>query len=174
VRKKRAAGEIKRSGEVGCHEGEAGGRVGEAILKTAKYRAKGWRKRLGEAAESAFLAKAIQMGFGVSKPWGDSDRYDFVVDAGGRLWRVQVKSAYRSTKEGGYTVHAFGNENRDPYTAADVDVLVAYLVPEDAWYVVPISAFNRIKSMKLFPASRRRRSKHEVYREAWAAFMGQG
>jgi DNA-directed RNA polymerase specialized sigma24 family protein len=36
---------------------------------------------------------------------------------------VQVKSAYRSTKEGGYTVHAFGNENRDPYTAADVDVL---------------------------------------------------
>jgi hypothetical protein len=36
------------------------------------------------------------------------------------------------------------------------------------------AAFKRIKSMKLFPASRRRRSKHEVYREAWAAFMGQG
>lgn len=173
MRKKRTAGESKGDEEVGCHQGEAGGRVGEAILKTARYGDKGWRKRLGEAAESAFLAKAIQMGFGVSKPWGDSDRYDFVVDAGGRLWRVQVKSAYRSTKEGGYTVHAFGNENRDPYTAADVDVLVAYLVPEDAWYVVPIAAFNRIKSMKLFPASRRRRSKHEVYREAWAAFTGQ-
>ena len=109
MRKKRTAGESKGDEEVGCHQGEAGGRVREAILKTVKYGAKGWRKRLGEAAESAFLAKAIQMGFGVSKPWGDSDRYDFVVDAGGRLWRVQVKSAYRSTKEGGYTVHAFGN-----------------------------------------------------------------
>ena len=174
MRRKRTAGEVEANGEAGRYQGEGSGRIAEAILKTARYGAKGWRKRLGEAAESAFLAKAIQMGFGVSKPWGDSDRYDFVVDAGGRLWRVQVKSAYRSTKEGGYTVHAFGNENRDPYTAADVDVLVAYLVPEDAWYVVPIAAFKRIKSMKLFPASRRRRSKHEVYREAWAAFMGQG
>jgi hypothetical protein len=31
--------------------------------------------------------------------------------------------------------------------------------------------FRKIKSMKLFPASRRRMSKFEVYREAWE-FMG--
>jgi len=54
----------------------------------------------------------------------------------------------------------------------DIDVLVAYIVPEDLWYVLPVSVFRRIKSMKLFPASRRRRSKFEVYREAWELLGG--
>jgi hypothetical protein len=30
------------------------------------------RKRLGEAVEAAFLAKATMLGFPVLKPWGDS------------------------------------------------------------------------------------------------------
>jgi hypothetical protein len=51
-------------------------------------------KRRGELGEAAFLAKAASMGIGVAKPWGDSDRYDFIIDAGGRLLRVQIKSAH--------------------------------------------------------------------------------
>jgi hypothetical protein len=130
-----------------------------SVRNTRKYR--------GEVAESVFLTKAISMGFAVMKPWGDSERYDFVLDAGGELWRVQVKSAYRATKDGGYTIHAHGNESKHPYTKDEVDVVVAYIVPEDAWYVIPIEAFKEIKSMKLFPSSKRRRSRHEKYREAW-------
>src|SRR5947208_8797147 len=54
------------------------------------------RKRRGEAAEAAFLAKASGLGFGVAKPWGDSERYDFLLDSGhGDFWRVQVKSTQR-------------------------------------------------------------------------------
>src|SRR5436305_4792400 len=54
------------------------------------------RKRRGEAAEAAFLAKASGLGFGVAKPWGDSERYDFLLDSGhGHFWRVQVKSTQR-------------------------------------------------------------------------------
>src|SRR5947209_17003098 len=52
-------------------------------------------KRLGEATEAAFLAKACTLDFAVSKPWGDSRRYDFVVEFGGTFWRVQVKTARR-------------------------------------------------------------------------------
>ena len=54
------------------------------------------RKALGEAAEAAFLAKATSLGFGVAKTWGDSERYDFILDSGKKLWRVQVKSTGRS------------------------------------------------------------------------------
>ena len=39
-------------------------------------------KARGEAAEAAFLAKAAGLGFGVARPWGDSERYDFIVDSG--------------------------------------------------------------------------------------------
>jgi hypothetical protein len=96
------------------------------------------------------------------------------VDSGKRLWRVQVKSAYRADEYGGYTFHAHGNENKKVYSLKDIDVLVAYVVPEDLWYVVPVSVFRKIKSMKLFPASRRRMSKFEVYREAWELLGGTG
>src|SRR2546429_4503199 len=55
-------------------------------------------KRRGEIAEAKFLAKASELGFGVAKPWGDSDAYDFIVQTGGRLWKVQVKSAHVAWK----------------------------------------------------------------------------
>ncbi len=41
-----------------------------------------------------FMFKAAGLGFGVAKPCGDSERYDFILDSGKRLWRVQVKSTY--------------------------------------------------------------------------------
>ena len=37
-------------------------------------------KRRGEIAEAAFLQKAASLGFSVSKPWGESDRYDFILE----------------------------------------------------------------------------------------------
>jgi hypothetical protein len=48
-------------------------------------------KRIGELAEAAFVVKAAGLGFAVSKPWGDSERYDFILDSGNRTWRVQIK-----------------------------------------------------------------------------------
>ena len=48
-------------------------------------------KRTGELSEAAFLLKAETLGFHLAKPWGDSERYDFILDAHPRLWRVQLK-----------------------------------------------------------------------------------
>jgi hypothetical protein len=49
-------------------------------------------KLRGEWAELRFMARAAEQGFQVSKPWGETARYDFVVEAAGRFVRVQVKS----------------------------------------------------------------------------------
>ena len=38
-------------------------------------------KRRGELAELVFLLIATRLGFGVSKPYGDSERYDFILDS---------------------------------------------------------------------------------------------
>ena len=38
------------------------------------------RKRRGEAAQAAFLARATSLNSGVLIPWGDSERYDSVVE----------------------------------------------------------------------------------------------
>src|SRR5437588_12516409 len=62
------------------------------VLTGAAEREKGWRlkrnpKRAGEISEAAFVLRAHSLGFLVAKPWGDSEKYDFVLDAGSRWWR---------------------------------------------------------------------------------------
>jgi hypothetical protein len=124
------------------------------------------RKQRGEMAEAAFLARAAALGLLVSKPWGESSRYDLIVDNGRRLLRVQVKSSHRAGKDGAYTFHAYGHAMR-PYDASEIDLLAAYVVPADAWYLFPVEEFRKYKAMSLFPGSRRRLSKLEKFRENW-------
>jgi hypothetical protein len=124
------------------------------------------RKRRGEAAEAAFLARATHLGFTVCLPWGDSERYDSVVDMGQRFLRVQVKSA-TAYGESRYRVKTAGASGV-PYTTAEIDFFVAYIVPEDIWYIIPIAAIGRRKGVRFYPNSRRpSRAQFEKYREAW-------
>src|SRR6266545_6704869 len=56
-------------------------------------------KKRGEWVEMQFMARAAAHGFTVSKPWGDSARYDFAIEHNGVFHRVQVKStSYQSAK----------------------------------------------------------------------------
>ncbi len=129
-------------------------------------------KRLGEMAEAVFLAKASGMGFGVAKPWGDSEPYDFILAVRGRLLKVQVKAAFTAGQGGCYSFCTHDHALR-PYSAKDFDALVAYVAPENAWYVLPMRLVRRLRALKLFPASRRKRSKFERYREAWWVLRGE-
>jgi Pyruvate/2-oxoacid:ferredoxin oxidoreductase delta subunit len=119
-------------------------------------------KALGEAAEAAFLAKVTSLGFGVAKTWGDSERYDFILDSGQMLWRVQVKSCrhFRSY----YKVATRGATAA--YTAQEIDFIVIFIVPENLWYVIPISLAASRDKMYISP-NRTLHSKYEKYREAW-------
>ena len=158
-----------------------GGELGAAAVITLfaeaeeirNHRVKGLTgKQLGEIGEAEFLAKASGMGFVVSKPWGDSNRYDFIVDSEGGLCRVQVKSAHKAGEHGSYSVRAHGH-SYEAYGESEIDALVAYVVPLDVWYLFPVRVFRRLKTLKLFPGSRRKRSKFEKWREAWGILRGE-
>ena len=124
------------------------------------------RKRRGEASEAAFLARATSLGFSVCVPWGDSERYDSVVDHGHGFLRVQVKSATRYA-ETRYRVKTTG-ASAVPYTPAEIDFFVAYIVPEDVWYIIPIQAIGCRQGVRFYPHTRRQsRAQFEKYREAW-------
>ena len=124
-------------------------------------------KRRGELAELAFMHKAASLGLGVAKPWGDSERYDFILDSGERLWRVQVRSTeYQSHR--GYAVHTYVYIRRQmiALTAADIDAIIAYIVPLDLWYVVPIE-FAPCNNLWFYPHGSKKGSRFEEFREAW-------
>jgi hypothetical protein len=126
------------------------------------------RKRLGELAELAFMSKAASLGFGVAKPYGDSERFDFILSRDGRLWRVQVKST-RTAKRGVYEISAHGCWGaHDIYTKDEIDLIVAYVVPLDVCYIIPIEATRGRKRLCLHPdVPRKACYKYEKYREAW-------
>ena len=92
----------------------------------------------GELAEIRFLLEAASRGFIVAKPWGDSLPFDFLVGRGGRYLRVQVKSTSRRLGVSRYNVHCDRPAGKRPYTARQIDLLVAYVVPEDRWFVIPV------------------------------------
>ena len=122
-------------------------------------------KRRGEIAELAFLLKAVSLGFGVAKPWGDSDRFDFILHCEGRLWRVQVKSAWCGPP---YQIKGAGYGNR-PYTAAELDFVAAYIIPKDLWYILPLAALGSRKILNINPHMPT--SPFNDYRDAWGLFQ---
>jgi hypothetical protein len=93
------------------------------------------------------------------------------VDAEGKLFRVQVKAAFREGPDGGYGLRAC-RSSKQCYTKKEIDVLAGYAAPENAWYLLPVRVIKKVKFLTLFPASKMRRSKFEKWREAWSVVRG--
>ena len=125
-------------------------------------------KAQGEAAESVFLCRAVSLGLTVSKPWGESAKYDFIVDNGSRLVRVQVRSVSTPYENAFRISTASGNHAKIPYTRKDIDLLAGYVEPHDAWYLIPVEALAPVATIWVFPHRTSRRShRFERFREAW-------
>ena len=116
------------------------------------------------------MANAARLGLKVARPHGDSSRYDVIVQGGGRLYRVQVKSTLFNRK-GCYECLCFWSRvtktrEAKQYSEADIDLVAAYVVPEDAWFLIPASEI-RGKTLYLPPRNRADRSKYGRFLEAW-------
>jgi hypothetical protein len=124
-------------------------------------------KLQGEFAEMLFWIKCAALNFILSKPWGDSSRYDFIVDFRGRLSRVQVKST--SSFDGRSYIACIASRPRsggkEYYTPKQVDFIAICVVPMDAWYIIPITELGRVDQVSLSPHVQH--SKYERFREAW-------
>ena len=55
-------------------------------------------KATGDATESMAIHELVCRGYLVSVPFGDNSKYDLVVDDEGTLYRVQCKTAWRTTR----------------------------------------------------------------------------
>jgi hypothetical protein len=129
-------------------------------------------KAKGDLAELAFLHKAASLGFGVAKPYGDKEHYDFILDSGERFWRVQVRSTSCrvSGNRSGYmfsTSHSSRRHRAKTYKAREIDIFVAYIVPLDIWYIIPVNQIWSRHSLGLHPSGCRGGGHFEVFREAW-------
>ena len=126
-------------------------------------------KRSGDIAEIAFLQKATSQGLRVSKPYGDSDRYDFIIDNGTHRLRIQVKSAGRQIGKDNYQIHSGRSLNRGEvaYRKSEIDFIAFYISPEDSWYIVPLKALDGRLNVTLYSANDPKNGAYGKYCEAW-------
>jgi hypothetical protein len=125
-------------------------------------------KRTGERSEAAFLHKASALGFGIARPWGDSERYDFILDNGRQLLRIQTK-ATNSLRAKAYETRATYSvgKGRAVYTRRDIDFIVAHIIPLDLWYIIPVEICTPRPMLRFYPHRQARKMRLEKYREAW-------
>jgi PD-(D/E)XK endonuclease len=125
-------------------------------------------KVTGERSEAAFLHQATHREFGIAKPWGDSRRYDFILDNGSLLHRVQVKCT-ESIRARAYETRATytTGKGRAVYTKKDIDFIAAHVVPLDIWYIIPVEICTPAPMLRFYPHRKAKKMRLEPYREAW-------
>ena len=129
------------------------------------------RKTKGDFAEMVFMAKATTLGLTLCKPYGENHRYDFLVDVHlRRVLRVQIKSSWTRRYGGVYQFKLSGSGR--PYRPGEVHYIVVYVVPVDAWYVIPARVVRGRDVGVVFPDTPNSRGQFEKYRDAWHLILG--
>jgi PD-(D/E)XK endonuclease len=132
-------------------------------------------KHKGGMAEMEFMWEAGRRRFGVARPFVDNERYDVIVDAPRRLWRVQVKASGAAHHQG-FAVRASWRSSQGamPYTAEQIDFLAVVIESRRTrgrriWYLIPVRALGGRLTINLYPFGCRKggEERFEKYREAW-------
>jgi PD-(D/E)XK endonuclease len=130
-------------------------------------------KQRGEWVELQFMAQAAQRRFAISKPWGDTQAYDVGIEHGTNFLRVQVKSTTSRVGAGYRCMFKPNYKKKLDYSLKEIDLFAAYVIPEDAWYLIPavlLLGERRRAMAMLCPIVRPRKKacyRYECYRETW-------
>jgi len=97
---------------------------------------------------------------------------------GNRTWAelsaVQVKSTSYRRGDGYYCELTPNHEKKQDYTLEQIDLFAAYVIPVNAWYLIPASRVlgeRRIGCVMLSPVvppTKKKSYCYEGYREAWS------
>ncbi len=117
------------------------------------------------------MARAAKEGLRMAKPWGDSSRYDVVVETGGHFVRVQVKSTANRQPNGGYVCGVHPSPGGELYKPGDFDFLAAYLVLEDIWFIIPGRLIVNPKRNSITLYADGLANDWTPYKEAWGLLL---
>jgi hypothetical protein len=119
--------------------------------------------------ELVFAVRAMELGLLLARPWGESSGYDFMVDLGARIVRVQVTSTIFKESAEGYSCTL--KDSKGPYKKNTFDFVAAYVIPEDVWFILPEKKIRGMWSVGLYP--KLETAKYREYQEAWHLLGGE-
>ena len=132
-------------------------------------------KKLGDIAESIFITRCLMNNISISTPFGDNEKFDFITEHCGNIKRVQVKCTDTriNTGLGFYKVcGSRGNNSKYKYKSEDIDVLAAFIFPEQVWYIIPITE-NIGATLRLMPNIDKSKGKYEKFKNKFILLKGE-
>ena len=104
----------------------------------------------GMKCELECALKFIEAGFIVSVPYGNTSRYDLIIDAGNqKYFRIQCKTAHQN-ENGSYTINTCNQQftatarNIKHYTSEQIDFICSII--ENQLVVIPVNMVETSKS----------------------------
>ncbi len=119
---------------------------------------------LGKVSELEFAKKCLDKGHVVSVPINDHGGYDFIVENGFYIKRVQVRASEsprfdNNQKCGRYKVNCKSTKG--------FDFLAFYMRDIDVWYIIPKHVITSSTIMITPNKLNKKKSKYDHYRENW-------
>ena len=106
----------------------------------------------GKLIELQVLTEITKLGYAVSIPFGDKDRYDQVWDIRGKLLRIQVKSCrWKNEQHTGITFNCYSvsNGKKHVYTDTELDYFATFW--EGKCYLVSVKECSQEKTLWFIP-----------------------
>ena len=126
-------------------------------------------KKIGEQTEAILIAKLLEASYIVLTPFGDSARYDIVIeDDDGKFWKIQCKTGWLDQDS---TVIRFNSASTYAHTrkgqkagfgrrgyAGEVDYFAVYCPETKRSYLVPVDHVNETHPLlRLVPPANRQK-----------------
>ena len=102
----------------------------------------------GKITEIEVLSYILKLGYSVSIPFGDKDRYDQIWDIDGNLLRVQIKTCSSLDENNAicFSCKSVSNGKAHKYTKKDIDYFATYW--NKKCYLVPVGECSSQKILR--------------------------
>lgn len=118
-------------------------------------------KQIGNLTELQCITRFYELGYVVSIPYGDSSKYDMILECQGKLYKLQCKHAkeffetdgtlsylkIKTSWQSGYTKNSQYHTNK--YTKNDIDYFVTHY--QGVNYLIPVEECSTEKVLRILP-----------------------
>ena len=113
-------------------------------------------KEVGNLTQLQCITKFYELGCDVNIPFGNSQKYDLIIDWNNRLYKIQIKHANENEDKSCFSFktrwqgHNSTGYTQTTYTKNDIDFFATYY--NDNLYLIPVEQCSgTIKNLRVLP-----------------------
>ena len=122
-------------------------------------------KKLGNLTELQCMTYLYGLGYSISIPFGNADKYDLILDVNNKLYKIQIKHSSEHQNEFGeveyisfkctWQSHNSQGYTRTLYQENEIDFFATFY--NNKCYLIPLSECSNVKILRIKPPKNNQR-----------------